>query len=99
LHPGTHRQAGPSGAQSSSATQFREQNSLFSLQPLLVAPSVSNSHSTCPTHELPPPHETVVPLPHGVPGATPEEHDDIAMKSEAQVTATPLIHRASTDRC
>jgi hypothetical protein len=93
LHPVTHRNFGPSDAQSSSTWQFKEQNSVSSKQPLDVAPSVSNCHVVCPMHEVPWPQVTALPVSHGVPGETPAEHDTIQMMSEVLVKAAPLAHR------
>ena len=68
---------------------------MSSKQPLDVAPSVSNCHVVCPMHEVPWPQLT--PLPHGVPAATPAEHDNIKMKSAAQVKPATQAHRAPID--
>jgi hypothetical protein len=64
------------------------------MQPLDEAPSVSKSHTACATQALPLPQVTPAPpAPHGVPGATPAEHDDIQMKSAAQVKPASWVHR------
>jgi hypothetical protein len=75
--------------------QFKEQNSVSSQQPLDVALAVSSCHVVCPMHEVPWPQ--VTPLPQGVPAATPAPHDEIEMKSDAQMKAETLIRRATME--